>query len=276
MPRDKPQSLPQWLPKKRLVHAAAPTVRPQFSPAYLDFERGIRMGNLEPHQRITRILRHWFEQRHGTPFITDRWGRGVYWQWICWLPVENRRAKPQSSKYNFGCAKFYITLDRDERTFEAGVQIERAPTRPSGDDVQARPDWDFFALVRGLRRGSPLAAELARLVGREGFTVRAGPFSEQRSFTCENYSGPAPLARACRNMPPDAWGGFQLCYVFPKDEILAMTGGEIVGALQAVFDELVPAMNLVMTVPCLKAQQNVGRAPRPTCEKPVGPGPDIL
>ena len=34
--------------------------------------------------------------------VTDRWGRGVYWQWICWLPRANRQAKPVSHDVNFG------------------------------------------------------------------------------------------------------------------------------------------------------------------------------
>jgi hypothetical protein len=244
--------LPAWgAPKGRLVTEAAPRVQPQFSPAYLDFERGIRMGNLEPHQRITRILRHTLETRHGTPFITDRWGRGVYWQWICWLPVANRKAKPESNRYNFGCAKFYITLDQDDQTFEAGLQIERAATRAAGDDVRARPDWDFYKLLRGLRRGTPLAREIERLVKEEEFVVRAGAFSALAAFTHRDYKGPAPLAAACRKIPAGDWGGFQLCYVFPRKEILAMTGDDIVAAIEAIFDEVTPTMNLVMTVPCL-------------------------
>jgi len=210
------------------------------------------MGNLEPRQRITRILRHSLEQRHHTPFITDRWGRGVYWQWICWLPLENRRAKPLSSKYNFGCAKFYITLDRDDQTFEAGLQIERAALRGPPGDLRAQRDWDFFRLLAGLRRGTPLAAEVARLVRDEAFTVRAGPFGHRVEFRSANYRGPGPLARACRAIPRDEWGAFQLCYVFPKDEILSMTGDEIVAAIEDIFHELAPAVNLVMTVPCLK------------------------
>ena len=250
---DSQTSPPLWVPRslpRRLQDVPLDRLKPDFRPAFLDFDRGIRMGNLEPNQRITRILRQALEDRHRTHFITDRWGRGVYWQWICWIPVENRKAKPVSSAYNFGCAKFYVTLCDDPQGFEAGMQIERAPVTAAGR-VRTQSDWDFHALVRSLRSGTPLAAEVARLVRQEGFTARAGPFAGQRALAAADYPVPAALARAAKAIPDDAWGGFQLCYVLPRSELRTMTGDDIVAATLAVFDELVPAMNLVMTVPCL-------------------------
>jgi len=247
-----------WADKRRVIRGPAPVVRPDLRPALLDFERGIRMGNLEPNQRITQIMKHVLEARHKTKFITDRWGRGVYWQWICWLPVANRKAKPLSSGYNFGCAKFYITINREQATFEAGMQVERAPLRAGAGYARTERDWDFHTLVRGLRLGAPLAAEIARLVREEGFTVRAGAFGEREMFTPATYRGPAALARACRGISADDWGGFQLCYVFARDEIRSMTGDEIIGAVGDVFDELVPAMNAVMTVACLRTTRCEG------------------
>ncbi len=253
MARESP--VPLWAPKSQLASGAVPVrIKPDFSTSYLDFERGIRMGNLEPNQRITQILKHALEARHDTRFITDRWGRGVYWKWICWLAVESRQAKPKSSKYNFGCAKYYITISQSE-TFEAGLQIERAPTRPGISHVHTQSDWDFHKLVRGLRRGTPLAGEVARLVRKEGFTVRGGAFAARDAFTSRTYRGPAPLARQCKAIPSDTWGGFQLCYVFSRTEIETMTGHDVVATVLAIFDELVPAMNLVMTVPCLKSRR---------------------
>ena len=96
-----------------------------FRPEWIDFEHGIRVGNLEPHERITQILKFQLESRHRTPFVTDRWGRGVYWQWICWLPRTNRLAKPLSSKVNFSCAKLFISADGDRKVFKSGLQVER-------------------------------------------------------------------------------------------------------------------------------------------------------
>jgi hypothetical protein len=243
---------------RRIVETAAPLVRPDFSPACLDFERGIRVGNLEPQQRITRILKAALEARHATAFTTDRWGRGVYWQWICWVPLENRKAKPLSSKYNFGSAKFFIALDTDDQTFEAGLQIERAPLRTAGDAVRAQKDWDFFNVEPGLRRGKALAREIERLVKDEGFTVRAGDFAEMTVFTAANFKGVAPLARACRDMPPGEWGGFQLCYVLSKADLQGLGGDEIIATILAIFDEVAPAMNAVMTVPCLGGRRPPG------------------
>jgi hypothetical protein len=86
-----------WLPLARGGEAAGGEVPTgeAFRPEWFDFEHGIRVGNLEPHERITQILKHHLEQTHGTRFITDRWGRGVFWQWICWLPVADRAEKPR-------------------------------------------------------------------------------------------------------------------------------------------------------------------------------------
>ena len=102
-------SAKDWLP---LAKTGTPTTDlptgEAFRSEWIDFQRGIRVGNLEPHERITQILKFHLEQRYRTPFVTDRWGRGVYWQWICWLPRANREAKPISNKVNFGCAKLFI------------------------------------------------------------------------------------------------------------------------------------------------------------------------
>jgi hypothetical protein len=247
------QHLPMWVPQSRLVKGPPPKVRPDFRRTFLDFQRGIRMGNIEPNQRITQILKAYLEDRHGTRFITDRWGRGVYWRWICWLPVESRRAKPLSSKVNFGCAKFYVAINLEGQTFEAGLQIERAPMVPGVSWVHTQTDWDVHTLVRGLKGRTKIAREIARLVRQEEFTVRSGPFMEQVTYTSATYRGPAPLARAMREMAVDQWGGFQLCCEFSRDEVQAMTGSEIVAAVGDIFDELVSLGNQVMTVPCLRA-----------------------
>ena len=53
-----------------------------FRPEFLDFQRGIRVGNLEERERITRILKIALESRYGEDFVTERWGRGVFWRWI--------------------------------------------------------------------------------------------------------------------------------------------------------------------------------------------------
>lgn len=265
------ERVPEWVPKSRLVSGeVARTVRPDFRREFIDFERGIRMGNLEPHQRITQIVKAALEDRHPTRFTIDRWGRGVYWKWICWVPLESRKAKPLSSGYNFGSAKYYISLNRDRQTFEAGMQVERAPLEPGTSHAHTREDWDFHAVVRGLRRGRPLAKETSRLVREEGFTVRAGSFAGREMFSPDTWRGPAPLRRACERIPPDAWGGLQLAYEFSRGEIKAATGDDIVGSVLAIFDELVPAMNAVLTVPCLRPRSPGGPAgTKPGDEEPA-------
>ena len=254
MPTRHSQRTPLAVSPSKLVTGPLPEVRADFRPQFLDFARGIHMGNLEPNQRITQILKAHLERRHKTRFITDRWGRGVYWRWICWLPVANRQAKPVSSDVNFGCAKFYISIDTVGETFEAGLQIERAPTQAGASWVRTGEDWDFHRLVRLLRRGTPLDGELSRLVAHEEFVVRGGPFGGMVERTAQDYDGPAPLARACRAIPAGDWGGCQLCHVFSRAEIQSMTGDEIVGAITDIFDELAGTANLVMTVSCLQCR----------------------
>jgi hypothetical protein len=42
-----------------------------FRSEWIDFERGIRVGNIEPHERITQILKFYLEQHYHTSFVTD-------------------------------------------------------------------------------------------------------------------------------------------------------------------------------------------------------------
>jgi hypothetical protein len=246
--------------KARKVLAAPPLpVRPAFKRAFLDFERGIRMGNLEPEERITQIIKYHLVQRHRRDFIIDKWGRGVYWQWICWVVRANREAKPISGGYNFSCAKFFVSLDREDRSLKAGMQIERAYVRRGhgpADEVYAEEDWDFYRLLKGLRKGSPLEKELRRLVGVEGFTAYVGGTSgKDLALRGRRWGGAAAFRRACQKIPPDSWGWFQLYYATPEKELDAMDGGEIIAAILAIFDEVTPAMNLVMDEPFLVAGQ---------------------
>jgi hypothetical protein len=45
---------------------------------FLDFQYGIRVGKLEEHERITRLLKLGLEAEFGEPLVTERWGRGMY------------------------------------------------------------------------------------------------------------------------------------------------------------------------------------------------------
>lgn len=215
-----------------------------FRPEWVDFENGIRVGNLEPHERITQILKYNLELRHGTPFVTDRWGRGVFWQWICWLPRANREAKPISSGVNFGCAKLFISADREKRVFEFGLQVERGYLRDaegSGGWVLA-DDWDWHRLIKQCAKGTALDEELRRLA-REGFVAEMNGGKEGA------LSSAAEIRTAAKKCPADEWAGFQLYYPMPEREVRACTGFELVTAVLAAFAQVVPVMNMCMQVP---------------------------
>jgi hypothetical protein len=236
------------VPLARMGRAAAAVPTGEaFRPEWIDFDNGIRVGNLEPHERITQILKYNLETRHDTAFVTDRWGRGVYWQWICWLPRANREAKPVSSGVNFGCAKLFITVDREKRAFEFGLQVERGYL--SGNDSGNNSgwtlgrDWDWHRLLAQCSRGTPLDAEIDRLVGREGFRAEvngsgAGPLSSA-----------AEVKAAARRCPGGQWAGFQLYYPMPEKEVRSCTGLELTTAVLGAFLQVVPAMNACMQVP---------------------------
>src|SRR5512146_2474269 len=154
----------------------APAAAIGFRPEYLDFKRGIRVGNLEDNERITRILKLSVEERYAQPFVTERWGRGVFWRWIGYLPKANKTCKPLSSKVSFGCSKFFIEVDTDEALFKCGLQVERGFVRAPREarECQLQSDWDWFRLVKALKPGGEMERQLKRLLGREGFHLFAG------------------------------------------------------------------------------------------------------
>jgi hypothetical protein len=62
----------------------------------------------------------------------------------------------------------------------------------------------------------------------------------------------AAVRRACQRIPGDSWGWFQAYYAIPEKELQEMDGSEIVATVLAIFGEVAPLMDLVMTEPCLK------------------------
>ena len=237
-----------WVGENILARQAA------FRTEYIHFERGIQVGHLDPSERITRILKGRLEEKHGVRMLCDRYGRGVYWQWICWVPEPNRKAKPLSSKYNFGSTKFFIAVEKDDRIFQAGMQIERAPKKPDPDDwpLRVEKDWDWHVLLRALR-GGKLPRLIAALL-KEGFRVRAGAFSNLVEYTRKNWDSRKCLRRA-GGFPANEWGGFQLFWPMTEEEVSATPGPEMVEAIVAVFDEIAPLMQLCMYSPCLRQSE---------------------
>jgi hypothetical protein len=233
------------------VSRPIPLVAIGFKPEFLDFKRGIRVGNLEENERITRILKLELEARHQQPFVTQRWGRGVYWHWIGFLPRANRESKPISSKVSFGCAKFFISVDTEDKVFQCGMQIERGYLKPPRDypECRLREDWDWHRLVKSLRPASAMERELRRLVLREGFEIFAGSWEgEPAGFSKSNFPSMAKLRKVLDAAPGNHWAGFQLYYPMSEDEVRASTGLDLVESMLAVFGEVTPAMNLTMQI----------------------------
>jgi hypothetical protein len=235
-----------------------------FRPEFLDFSRGIHVGNLEPHERITKILKGALEADYGQEFVTERWGRGVFWQWIGFLNRANRAAKPQSSGASFGCSKFYVSVDTDERRFTCGMQVERGYVRASRDERAFRlcPDWDWHRFVAGLTPRAQLYQHLKRLVEEEQFEVRLGSWGAPHVFggtaASTRESGAAkpqrlPSAARLRTLleqaPAREWCGVQVYFPLAEADVRATNGVDLIEAMMAVFEEVRPAMNACMQVP---------------------------
>jgi hypothetical protein len=245
-------STEDWLPLAKTEKRAAESPTGEaFRSEWIDFEHGIRVGNIEPHERITQILKFHLEQRYHTSFVTDRWGRGVYWQWICWLPRANREAKPISHDVNFGCAKLFISAEREERVFKSGLQIERGyavgPEPYPG--CLLKDDWDWHRLIAQCAAGSELDKELHRLLKREGFVIEVGDFESNAVFTKKNFKSARQIRDASKNYSKREWAGFQLYYPMPEKEVRACSGYELIQAICGVFQEVRIAMNCCMQIP---------------------------
>lgn len=228
----------------------------KFRPEYLDFDRGIRVGNLEDNERITRLLKLQLEGYFGEPFVTERWGRGVYWQWIGFLPRSNRTAKPLSSHVSFGCSKFFLTIDREEKLFKCGLQIERGYSKPRSRETHftLQKDWDWNRLVRSMKTGTLLEKELKRLL-REGFSLEVGAWGNNRvNYSSRNFPKMSKLKNFAMGIPGEQWAGLMLYYPMKKEEVLATSGIDLVESMIAVFLEVTTVMNLSMQVE-LKARK---------------------
>lgn len=222
-----------------------------FRPEFLDFRRGIRVGNLQDNERITRILKLALESGYGQPFVTERWGRGVFWQWIGYLPRANRDAMPLSSRVSFGCSKFFISMDTEDRLFECGMQVERGYVKAPRESPQCQlaPDWDWHRLLRQMKPGGPMERELRRLVLREGFRLHAGNWEHQFvQASKKDFPTMTKLSQVLKSASATSWAGFQVYYPFREEEVLDSTGSDLVEAMLAVFRAVTPLMNLCMHI----------------------------
>ena len=220
-----------------------------FQPEFLDFRRGIRVGNLEDNERITRILKLALERRYAEPFVTERWGRGVFWRWIGFLTRSNRAAKPISSHVSFGCSKFFLMLDVEKQLFQCGMQVERGYVRAPREHRHWKlcPDWDWHRLLRALQAKSPMERELKRLVLREGFVLIADSREgDVPYYSREDFPTITKLRRVLQAAPANHWAGFQVFYAMREAEVRSTTGMDLVESMLAVFEEVRPLMNLCM------------------------------
>lgn len=239
------------MPSKSTTSLPIPAAAIRFRPELLDFQRGIHVGNLEDNERITRILKLELESRYRQPFVTERWGRGVYWQWIAFLPRADREAKPISNRISFGCSKFFIEVDTDEKLFKCGMQIERGYVKAprSFPDCQLAADWDWHRLVKALKPGGPMERELKRLIVREGFRLQAGGWETGPGrFDKASFPTMTKLRRLLASAPGNHWAGLQLYYPMTEEEVRSSNGLDLVEAMLAVFREVTPAMNLTMQI----------------------------
>ena len=220
-----------------------------FKPEFLDFRRGIHIGNLEPHERLTRILKSALDTRFRQPFVTERWGRGVYWRWIGFLPRANREAMPLSNDVSFGCSKFFVEVDTSDERFRCGLQVERGFIKAPRDAraCQLRPDWDWNRLVGGLTPRGVLFRELKRLAG-EGFEIKAGSWTDPLVFRKGTLPAAARLRAVLEGSPAREWCGVQVCYALDEAAVRACSGVDLVDTMLAVFDEVTPAMNACLLV----------------------------
>jgi hypothetical protein len=221
-----------------------------FKPEFLDFDRGIHVGNLEESQRITRILKLAIEARFQQSFVTERWGRGVYWRWIGFLSRANREAMPISSGVSFGCSKYFVSLEPEEGVFKCGLQVERGYLKaPRGSGAwQLQPDWDWNWLLAQLKPSAPLDQELRRLLG-EGFHLFAGSLEAGAAPLDKTaYPGAAKLKRLLLAAPAAQWAGFQVYFPMTAKEVRLSTGADLIGSILAVFEEVTPILNLCQAV----------------------------
>jgi hypothetical protein len=236
--------------KTSKIGRAFPRAAIGFLPEYLDFKKGIRVGHLEDNQRVTRILKLALEDRYKQSFVTERFGRGVYWQWIGFLPRANRDAKPESSNVSFGCSKFILTIDTEEQLFKCGFSVERGFKQPPADypQIGLKPDFDWHRLLKQLKPASPMEKELKRLVVREGFAIDAGNWDERQGIRDGKLPPVSELRKVLQNAPAASWAGFQVYYPMQEKEVRQSSGVDLVEAMMAIFREVTPAMNLCMQI----------------------------
>lgn len=153
-----------------------------------------------------------------------------------------------SNNVNFGCAKFFISADREMKAFHSGLQVERGALREDSEiPGTLQEDWDWHRLMKQCQPGTVMDGEMARLVRREGFTARLiGGLT--RDFPADAWESSRQVRQSARRAPPDQWEGFQLFYRMSEKEVRSCNGLELIRAIMGVFAEVTECMNQCMQV----------------------------
>ena len=244
--------LARWLPLGRAPHGApAPGSRPgsSFRTRWIDVERGIRVGHLEEHERITWILKQRLGERYNDRFIIDRWGRGVYWQYIWFVPERNWKAKSIGGPGHFASAKYFIAVDQDRRIFQAGLFIESGHQRDNDPRHVRTREWDWHRFMRHLARDKAFRTTLTRLIRKDGFEARVGFGKEVTLFDAARMKRIGQVLGAIRRKAPGDWTVVSVYYPMDEKELAATPGPALIDALLTVFDELAPLLNACLKIP---------------------------
>jgi hypothetical protein len=102
--------------------------------------------------------------------------------------------------------------------------------------------------------GVALPRHLGRLLS-EGFRVRVGAFANRMEYDGDTWD-PNACRRTMQQLDANAWGGFQLLWPMPEQEVRVTSGPELVEAMLGIFAKVTPAMNLSMYAPCLQESRS--------------------
>ncbi|MDP3981306.1 MAG: hypothetical protein Q8Q33_07840, partial [Chlamydiota bacterium] len=199
--------------------ADAPNISPcAFQPSFIDFKKGIRVGHLDENARLSRILKNALHEIFGEVFLVDRWGRGVYWEYIWFTPQRSWKKKNIKGRGHFESAKFFVGLDSKLKEFRAGIHIESGYTRSVEEPRYQRNDqWDWNRMMKTLKGNTHLHAILKQLINEEQFRLQIG-FSEDRSiYDC--WDGPKNILKEIQKRLCENWVVVQFFHAYSKQDL---------------------------------------------------------
>jgi hypothetical protein len=229
---------------------------PGFKSEWIDFKNGIRIGHLEPEQRITQILKAELLRLYQEDFLVDHWGRGVYWAYIWFCPRKNLKIKNFKGKGQFPSAKYFIGLDSDRQKFVTGFYVESGYSVHEEPRFQRQPDWDWNRFIEKLKSDSDFEKELRLLIQKEGFELAIGFEEDLCIFSGSNYSGPEPIIQEIEKRLRDNWVVVQIYFPFTEKDIKAMDGSEIVQAVLGTWQETSGMMNMFLQIPLIISKKD--------------------